>query len=175
MSSQLMQGKRRLTGLAATIAASAVGLLASVVSVQAEQYVTAEVTVNIEVWPEKIWDYFRFFCSALVINGERSTCLTAGDGVSAIRQIPDGREDLLIAKGPLSQTYEVIAGAMAALDLHVTLSVVAREDPLTSTITATMVWDEEPVPENERLAVQYDITSSVAAQLTDAKYQAEAS
>src|SRR5690606_33204901 len=105
-----------------TVLAAFAGLVASTAA-EAKQYHSEEVALNIEVWPEKVWDYFRFFCSSLVIGGERSTCTTDFDGVGAIREMPDGRQDLLVARGPLSQTYEVIAGPMADLDLHVTLSV----------------------------------------------------
>jgi len=145
------------------------------VPADAKQYHTEVVQVDVEVWPEKIWDYFRFFCDPIVSHFESTSCTEGGGGVGSIRVFGDGQQDLLVAVGPLWQTYETIAGPLGELDLHVTLSVVQREDPLTSTITATLIWDDEPIPADERLAMQYHLTAAMRGDLTRAKDLAEAS
>jgi hypothetical protein len=48
-------------------------------------------------------------------------------------------------------------------------------DALNSTVVATLIWDEAPVPEDERLALRYRFPAEVQQAIYEAKIQAEAS
>jgi hypothetical protein len=156
------------------VVAAAIGICIGGSS-NAAQYHTAEIVITVEAWPGKIWDYFRFFCEGRAFMGDSSTCIVGGGGPGSIRVLGDGSKELLLSVGEFSHTYEAIEGPLAELDFHVTLQAEALEDPLRSTITATLIWDDEPIPESERLAAQYRFTSIVRGALVTAKGLAEAS
>jgi hypothetical protein len=141
----------------------------------AAEYYVAQIEVPVLVWAGKIWDYFRYFCNPPGLAIGRSSCVAGNAGPGSIRVLDDGSKELLVAVGEYFYTYEVIGGPFAGLDYHVTLRAVPTEDPFRSTMTATLIWDEEPLPENERLVAQYRYTAAMHSQLWDAKILAEAS
>jgi hypothetical protein len=153
-----------------------VSLLAAAAPAVAAGYYTTRLEIEVETWPEKTWNYVHDFCSGGALLAEQGVCIEGAGGVGSIRRLPDGTEQLLVAKGPLSYAYETITGPMAPADYHVSLQILpVEDDPLRSTIVATLVWNEEAIPESERLATEYRYRQRLQAAIADAKVAAEAS
>jgi hypothetical protein len=155
---------------------AAVSLLATAAPAVAAGYYTMRLEIEVETWPNKTWNYLHDFCSGGALFAEQGICIKGVGAVGSIRRLPDGTEQLLVAKGPYSYAYETITGPMTPADYHVSLQVLPVEnDPLRSTIVATLVWNEEVIPESERLATEYRYRARIQAGIVDAKNAAEAS